>query len=520
MKIALIAPPYPLEEAPSPPLGLCYIAGVCEAAGVEVKIFDYIISKFSPEKLKNQLDIFKPDIVGSTCVTMNFFDAVKIIQLAKKYNPDIITIMGGPHVSFDYINILKSYPEVDIIVIGEGEKTIQELIYAVSNNKDIENVHSIAFKRNNKIITTEKQELISNLDEIPLPARHLLSLSRYQALGFPASIITSRGCPNNCIFCQGRRMVGKKLRFRNVDLILDEIETLLNSGMQMINIADDLFTANKKRVIEFCQKIKERNLSFIWSAFSRVNTVDLEILMAMKDAGCYAVSFGIESGNQDILKIIKKNITLDQARQATKWCKQSGIRTHASFMVGLPGESPETLLNTKKFADELEIEYGFHFLSPFPGTTIRENIDDYDLSILTNDWSLYDANKAIVKTSKIEPDQMDEFVSECHKEEQNEFELMKKKYLDNKNLCSDNEIWTVENHLRCHLMFNILTFDLIEDLGNSIKNLNDPINELSEKISNKLLINKIFVYNNLKRLVNEGFLQYKKNNDYVSFYWK
>jgi radical SAM superfamily enzyme YgiQ (UPF0313 family) len=346
MKVAIIAPPYPLEEAPSPPLGICYVAAAFEAAGAEVEIFDFIVSQYTKEKLASELDRFKPDIVGSTSVTMNFPGAASIMQDVKKHNPSIITIMGGPHVSFDAARTLKKYPEIDLLVIGEGEETIKELVQKVKDKTSWPTIKGIAFLVNKNVIITKPRELIQDLDSIPLPARHLLPLSRYLALGFPISLITSRGCPNLCIFCLGRRMVGHKVRNRSANLVVDEIEHIISLGFSRINIADDLFTSDRNRVRAVCEEIKRRGIKFDWTAFARVNTVDAEILSMMRDAGCDTVSFGIESGNPEMLKRIKKGITLDLARKAVAACKETGVIPHASFMVGLPGESAETLKDT------------------------------------------------------------------------------------------------------------------------------------------------------------------------------
>ncbi|MBR9982737.1 MAG: cobalamin-dependent protein, partial [Desulfatitalea sp.] len=278
MKIALIAPPYPLEEAPSPPLGLCYVAAACEAAGAQVVLLDYIVSRYTPEKLRAALDAFGPDVVGATAVTMNFPDAIEIIREVKAHNPAIVTMMGGPHVSFDAENTLTLHPELDLIVMGEGEATLAELVPALLAPQRWPAIQGIAFRSGAAVFQTPRRPLIADLDRLPLPARHMLPMSRYQALGFPVSIITSRGCPNRCIFCLGRRMVGSKPRFRDPQRVVDEIEHLLSYGITRINIADDLFTANKRRVRALCAEIARRGVRFDWSAFARVNTVDPETL--------------------------------------------------------------------------------------------------------------------------------------------------------------------------------------------------------------------------------------------------
>ncbi|MBI5895708.1 MAG: cobalamin B12-binding domain-containing protein, partial [Desulfobacterales bacterium] len=285
MKIALIASPYPLEEAPSPPLGLCYAAAACEAGGAQVIIIDYIVSQYTPEKLSADLDEFQPDVVGTNSVTMNFPQAIRIIQDAKRHRPGVVTMMGGPHVSFDVQNTLTHYPELDLIVIAEGEETIKELIPVLPDRRKWNAIAGIAFRENGRTVTTETRPLIADLDTLPLPARHLLPISRYLALGFPVSIITSRGCPNKCIFCLGRRMVGHKPRFRSPKQVVDEIEQILAYGFTWINIADDLFTASKTRVQALCDEITRRGVRFVWSAFARVNTVDTEMLATMKAAG-------------------------------------------------------------------------------------------------------------------------------------------------------------------------------------------------------------------------------------------
>jgi anaerobic magnesium-protoporphyrin IX monomethyl ester cyclase len=224
MRIAIIAPPYPLEEMPSPPLGVTYVAAAFAAAGAEVKIIDYIVNRYTPEKLRAELNAFQPDAVGATSVTLNFYGAADIVRTAKQHNPDIVTMMGGPHVSFDAENTLAAYPEIDLIVRGEGEQTIAELTPCLKDRNAWAGIKGITFRQNGRLVATAQREFIADLDSLPLPARHLLPLSRYQALGYPISIITSRGCPYSCIFCQGRRMVGKKVRKRSAALIVVEIE--------------------------------------------------------------------------------------------------------------------------------------------------------------------------------------------------------------------------------------------------------------------------------------------------------
>ena len=463
MRVAIIAPPYPLEEAPAPPLGVCYVAAAFESAGCDVRIFDFMVTGYTREKLKARMEEFAPHVVGSTSVTMNFPQAARIIADVKAIDPAAITIMGGPHVTFRAVETLVENPALDMIVVGEGEHTIAELAPCLTDRKAWKNIAGLAFRDNGGIVTTPARELIQDLDSLPPPARHLLPLSRYKALGFPVSIITSRGCPNKCVFCQGRRMVGHKVRYRDTRLVADEIEFLLSLGFERINVADDLFTSNKRRVREVCDAIRQRGLRFGWTAFARVNTVDDETVAIMKEAGCDCISFGIESGNPDMLARIRKGITLDQARKAVAACKKAGVLAHASFMVGLPGETRQTLADSDAFARSLDIIYGYHFLAPFPGTTVYEEIDNYDLEILTRDWSLYDANRPVVRTSQVSAqDQIDhvaKFEAECDAEWQRIRELYEKGTIDPTNKLR------VEGERRLGLVYRILTEDLIEAHG-------------------------------------------------------
>ncbi len=517
MKIALIASPYPLEEAPSPPLGLCYAAAACEAAGAEVIIIDYIVSRYTPEKLAAELDRFQPDVVGTNSVTMNFPQAIRIIQDAKRHRPEVITMMGGPHVSFDVQNTLTRYPELDLIVIGEGEETIKELIPALPHRGRWQSIAGIAFQQNGTVVTTAHRPLIADLDTLPLPARHLLPLSRYLALGFPVSIITSRGCPNKCIFCLGRRMVGHKPRFRSPDKVVDEIEQILTYGFTWINIADDLFTASKKRVQALCDEINRRRVKFVWSAFARVNTVDPEMLATMKAAGCDSIGFGVESGNQEILKTANKGITLAQIRQAVAWSKAAGLRVHASFIVGLPGETHDTLAETQRFAESLDVEYGYHLLAPFPGTTLRENIDQYDLQILTDDWSRYDANQAIMRSSKLAPEEMDAFVKALYQKHEIKNTEAEKRYFAGQS--PPEEFMMFEGCHRMKLVFELFARDIIETHGTQPVNGTDPLTPLSQAVTRVTGMDAGLVQRSLQSFVQAGYLKSRPVADGRQWFW-
>ena len=389
MRFLLVNPYYPISETPTPPLGLAFLAAALEEIGAEVKIADFVVTPYSKDTMKSVIKDFKPHIVGITSVTMTFDNAIQVVKDIKSIDAGILTVMGGPHVSFCAEETLKRHPDLDIVAIGEGDRTIANLASAVENSLSLGTVNGIVYRNGSDIIRTKPRKILADVNLLPLPARHLLPLQRYRALGMAISMTTSRGCPFQCIFCVGRKMVGAKVRYRNPYKVVDEIQYLTTLGFNQINIADDLFTANKKHCISICDEMIKRNIKIKWTSFARVDTVSEEVLSKMKEAGCTAVSFGIESANKEILKTIKKGITTQQVADAVNMCVKTGIDPHASFILGLPGETPETLKETQDFAQKMEeigLSYGFHLLAPFPGTEVREENDKYDLQILTNDY--------------------------------------------------------------------------------------------------------------------------------------
>jgi anaerobic magnesium-protoporphyrin IX monomethyl ester cyclase len=269
-------------------------------------------------------------------------------------------------------------------------------------------VAGISYRDDGTIIHNPPRPLIKDINVLPYPARHLIQLSKYRALGLPVNMVTSRGCPHKCIFCVGSKMVGRKVRYYDVNRVVDEFEMLSKRGFKQINVVDDLFTSNKKRCIAICQEIIRRGISHPWTAFSRVDTVSKELLENLREAGCTMLCFGIESGNQEILDTIKKRITLEQCQEAVDLCNEVGIGPMTSYILGLPGETHETIAKTVDFARKLSPNHGFHILSPFPGTEVREKREDYGLRIFTDDWDKYDANQSVSETDYISAQEIDQ----------------------------------------------------------------------------------------------------------------
>ena len=526
MRVLLINPYYPISETPSPPLGLAFLASALEAADVEVKILDLVVYPYSRKILESLLKDFKPQMVGITAVTMTFDNAIKVIKDIRNIDPKIMTIMGGPHVTFCARDTLQEHPELDVIVLGEGENTIVELAQAADNNQRWDNINGIAFRKNSEICHTAERELVQDLDTLAPPARHLLALGRYRALGMPISMTTSRGCPFKCIFCVGRKMVGAKVRYRNPVEVVDELEYLSTLNFNQINIADDLFTANKNHCLAVCDEIIRRGLEIKWTSFARVDTVSEELLKRMKAAGCTAVSFGIESANPNILKTIKKGITLQQVVEAVEACNRAGVIPHASFILGLPGETPDTIKETMEFGERLKsvgLSYGFHLLAPFPGTAVREQSSDYGIRILTDDWSEYHANRAIVETPTVNRHMLDEIVTEWQNEYNGYLEDIQNRA--NEGRATAAEIWEVENLERIVLIYDFMMQNIIEEQGHWQSDGNDlsPPDRLSalvDRIKKSAPNKSKIIYNTLQDAIQKGSLICTEDGDQVRWQWK
>jgi radical SAM superfamily enzyme YgiQ (UPF0313 family) len=459
MRFLLINPYYPISETPSPPLGLAYLGAALEAAGVEVKLLDLVVFPYSKKILASVLQDFSPQFVGVTAVTMTFDHAAEVIKDVKNIDPSIWTVMGGPHVSFCARETMRAVPELDFICLGEGEDAIVQLVHEAENGCHWHNVQGFAYRRGTEIHSTGFRDAILDVDTIPAPARSLIPLGRYRALHMPISMTTSRGCPFQCIFCVGRRMVGPRVRYRSPARVVDELEYLTGLNFHQINIADDLFTANKKRCLAVCDEIIARKLKTKWTCFGRVDLVSPVILERMKQAGCDAICFGVESGNASILKTIKKRITTEQVLAAVAMCRDAGIIPHASFILGLPGETPETLKETTEFGKRLKDRgafCGFHLLAPFPGTEVREESERLGIKILTGDWSQYHANRAIVETSSVTREMLDEIVIEWE-------DAFKEWLGEIKRLMETGEATEQEASLLTNLAQTVLIYDLMMD---------------------------------------------------------
>lgn len=403
MRIALATPSYNLMEegygtkkyskfGAYPPLGLGYIASALEKAGHTVKIIDAQSAQYNKHDILKEVKEFNSEAFGISSVTANSKSACEIINYIKK-ELNIFTFMGGAHSTCFSDLIYQEGTLADCLVIGEGERTIIEVINSINNKNKWKEIDGICFlDENKKIIKTNKRILDLDLDLIDPPARHLFNNDLYHPIPnlyrqLPATnMITSRGCPyGRCAFCYEAGKMGHKYRRHSPERIIREIENLAKDwGIKEIAFWDDNFIVNKDWVSKFCNLLKTKKLNISWSCYSRVDMVSKEILETIADAGCWSIFYGLESGVQDLLDIVDKGITLEQSRRAIQWTHEAGIETRGSFMLALPGENPQKAKQTIKFAIDLNLDSA-QFLATYPefGTKL------YDKAMLAGKFLEY-----------------------------------------------------------------------------------------------------------------------------------
>lgn len=361
-----------------PPLGLLYIAAYAQKnTNFKIQLLDCHAEKLNYQDIEKRIIQEGPDIIGIQAFTFSLIDALKVADIAKKVKPKIHVCMGGPHVNIYPLETLKS-PSVDSVVKGEGEYAFAEICNMLENSGEFSNIKGILFKKNGEIVDTGIRPFLTNqeLDSLPHPARILLETNNYYSLLAQTNpittVMTSRGCPFKCIFCD-RPQMGKVFRYRNAANIMSELETCLDMGIREFFFYDDTFTVNRNRVLDLCEKLIESgaNRRITWDIRSRLDTVDEEMLKRMHQAGCKRIHYGVEAGTERILKILKKDITLKQVLNIFKTTSKYGIQTLAYFILGNPSETRSEMQETISFSKKLDPDYiHFSLMTPYPGTEL------------------------------------------------------------------------------------------------------------------------------------------------------
>ncbi len=379
MKIALVNPRIEAYSSTLPPLGLLYIGAVLEKEGFEVRIFDPLPD--SDNDIRKIIN-YQPDIIGMSILTTYVDRAKHIISICKEQLKSSVLVIGGIHPTALPEESLEFF-DADYVVIGEGEITMKELCFRLKNKQSLQGLEGIAYRENGLIIKTAPRMPVQNLDKLPFPARHLIEFEKYLIppgviRGYWSerctSLMTSRGCPFQCIWCGTQTIFGHKVRRRSVDNVIEEIELLLkNYKIDSIWFIDDTFTLDEKWLLEFCDKLLRKGINLKWGCQAHVRTINEKIVDAMKKAGLVQLDIGVESGSEKVLRILKKNSTQEAIKKAFSITKKAGIRRMATFMFGNPGEEIDDIRQTFKLAKEIKPDFASSFfLTPFPGTELME----------------------------------------------------------------------------------------------------------------------------------------------------
>jgi radical SAM superfamily enzyme YgiQ (UPF0313 family) len=401
----LVVPPNSLEERYGylryvgtmyPSMGLASIGAVAEALHCQVKVVDCEAMGYSYEELEEEIKSFSPHLIGmqTFCNTVN--RALEIARRVKcNISNEIKIVLGGVQATLFPQEYCKN-EYVDFVVKGEGEVIFRNLILALENNRtEFLDINGLVWKKQGCVINNKDEKIVDSLDILPFPARHLFALEKY----YPSAqirgrrvfhIVTSRGCPYRCGFCSCHKTFGTTYRFMSTERVIREIKYLKDTyKMDSIHFYDDTLTIHKGRMIDLCDSMIKNKLTLPWACFTRADVVDRELLRKMKESGCYQIFYGVESGSQRLLDLMKKGLTIEHLKQAFKMTKEEGIEALGSFILGLPTETPEESERTIDFALELDADFAhWELYTPHPGT----NLFDIALQhgrLLTTDWNKF-----------------------------------------------------------------------------------------------------------------------------------
>ena len=397
MKILFVIPEvyasYP--GAMVPHIGVGYAISILRNNNIETKVIDMRLG-YQKEELVDLINNFQPDLIGVTAYSFSFNHTKELLKSINSVKRCPL-VVGGPHVSAYKKDIFKQ-AEMDFAIVGEGEYPLLELCQALSVNQNeskiaLSEIKNLIWKDGNELVENERAPLIRDLDAIPFPAFDAFELNKYV---FSAEkripIATSRGCPYSCIYCSVRLSMGQSFRARSAENVVNEIEQLNKKGWKYFDIVDDCFTMDMERAKKVCDLLIERNIKVNWSMGNgiRADRVDEELLRKMKQAGCVFLAYGLESGDDEILKVIKKNITIEKALKAFRLTKKVGIKFAVNFIIGHPTETYQTAMKSLRFAAFIPADYvNVYNLIPYPYTELYAWVEKNGTFLVNKEDYLY-----------------------------------------------------------------------------------------------------------------------------------
>jgi len=399
-QMMFVDPPSYMRHADSttrlPPLGLLYIAGYLTAhTDHEVAVLDANLEDLSYDAIEERIRQYKPDIVGISAYTLTLLDTIEIAHRVKLVNPETFVVIGGPH-AFIYPAQTAMLSHIDAVIPGEGEVVFTELVEAVAKRTPLERVSGLYLNKQGQLSATPTRSIIKNLDTLPFPARKLVPLEAYKFVAdtstFSTTMISSRGCRFKCTFCD---VPFRSIRARTPSNVVDEISECTEMGYKEIHFYDDNFNFSEERVEAISKEIITRGIRVRFSIRARVDKINPHMLQSLYRAGCRRINYGVEAGDNETLKYLKKGITTEMVRNAVKLTKEAGIEVATYFILGIPVRPKDVSLQTIDFAIELDPDYAqFMYMVLLPGTEIYANaiksgsINDFYLDFATRPMSI------------------------------------------------------------------------------------------------------------------------------------
>jgi len=391
--VLLISPPF--RGLKREPLGLYYLSGVLKVGGVSSSVIDFNVQPFSLTDFRGYAKRANPRIVGVTSYTFNFSAAVRILEEVKRCLPKSTTVLGGVHASALPNEVLRNTKALDYVVIGEGECAFLELCRRILNGEGAEGVGGIAYREEDKTLINPPSHQLVDLDGLPLPDRRMLPIERYPV----ASVQTSRGCPYSCIFCNINQFYGRRIRLRDPRGVVDECSILVNKYKKdNIFFFGDAFTISSDWVERFCDEIIRRGLKFTWGCETRVDNVSYPLLKRMRMAGCREIQYGIDYGDEGVLKLLGKDVSIEEIDDAVRWAKRAGLFVGAFFIFNVPGEDEETMERTFNLIQRVPVDaVEVNLLTPYPGTPLWHRPGEFGMRIINFDFDYYTTKRYVME---------------------------------------------------------------------------------------------------------------------------
>lgn len=391
------------EKMTMPPLGLISIGGYLKMHGYMVEILDLFTNHIRKQEFIDKIKNAHPDMIGISAYTENINAVIHLTKIIKSVLPKIIIVLGGAHVTFLPEEALH-HNTVDYVCRGEGEMTFVQLLECLNYHTiDLSEVKGISYRVGQEIIHNADRGYIENLDNLPWAELDEIEMRSYD---IKQLIITSRGCPGKCIYCASAALSGTRYRNRRAQNVFSEIHYKYSiKGEKYFAFLDDTFTANKKRLYQFCDYLKQANMNIIWRCDSRTDILSKEMIDKMQEVGCTSVHIGIESGSQDVINKINKHISLERSEELLAYMSQKGLQVMCSFIIGHHCDTHETIKETidmaLKFRKKYKATVGISINTPFPGTYLYNHMKDLGINLEIKNWSSFDLVQAVFSTPNI-----------------------------------------------------------------------------------------------------------------------